>query len=393
MLNRDQQATAEQFFQTVIAPLKKAAAFDKAHAEARAELANESLKLAMAGLAAGGLDPERLNRLAEERSAKRRKLSEEGDRRAADASAEAARGLLEIAPVILPIEPINTVIDQMLFIRTYADQGSLIDSSVGSFDNWARYRLEGSRDLIPGIGRLSFFALWQNDQDEVAVIMAQPQLVVNARLVCDAEWSGVASWFGMSSVARGKVFARTTVWGMTPGVSSVVHEDEIAANDIEGGFFGDDGAVKIEINRILPATGVVVPANTYVMIEVEIYTEWSTQDGKVVLDAESGSHRIDVPQILVSHVGGSMPPPDPQPGMISLTTIVSDDGGFAGYAVTLSWAGATGARVDIYQNGAKVADTENDGSFSVQVTPGNYTFRVCEANSSVCSTDVAVTVP
>ena len=394
MLNTDKRDEAERFIETVIAPRRSASPVDRKYLKARSDLEAEDVKLAKTEIAASGIDFEKLDKLAAQRSGKRKKLADERHQRAIEESGNSARRLWGIGPIAFPIEPIDTVINEMLFIRSYADQGSVFASNIAPLDNWARYKMVSDSDYWDGTGRLSFFALWQNPQDEIAVILAKPQLIVNARLKCDADWSGVASWFGMSSIAKATVVARTTVWGMTAGISSVVNEKELAKIDIDGGFFGDDGAANIEINQMLEATGVVVPPNAYVMVEVEIFTVWTANGGgSVVLDAESGSHRIDVPQILISHVGTSMPPPEPQPGMITLTASVSGGGGSSGYAVTLAWAGAAGARVDIYQNGLKIADTENDGSFSVQVGSGNYTFRVCQTQPALCSPDVSVTVP
>jgi hypothetical protein len=48
--------------------------------------------------------------------------------------------------------------------------------------------------------------------------------------------------------------------------------------------------------------------------------------------------------------------------------------------------------VDIYQNGVRLGDTDNDGVWSNQIAPGTYSFRVCERLSSVCSAEVSVTV-
>ena len=37
-------------------------------------------------------------------------------------------------------------------------------------------------------------------------------------------------------------------------------------------------------------------------------------------------------------------------------------------------------------------NTANDGSFSVGLNPRTYVFRVCNAGTTVCSSDVSVTV-
>jgi hypothetical protein len=78
------------------------------------------------------------------------------------------------------------------------------------------------------------------------------------------------------------------------------------------------------------------------------------------------------------------PPLEPAP-TISLEVIRPDPD-----RVRLNWSGATASSVDIYRNGAKIATTPNDGSYSEMVAPGTYTYRVCNAGSTVCSADVTV---
>jgi hypothetical protein len=60
--------------------------------------------------------------------------------------------------------------------------------------------------------------------------------------------------------------------------------------------------------------------------------------------------------------------------------------------VTLTWTRATTSTVDILYNGAFYRNTENDGTFSVGLGPRTYLFRVCNAGTTVCSSDVSVTV-
>ena len=59
----------------------------------------------------------------------------------------------------------------------------------------------------------------------------------------------------------------------------------------------------------------------------------------------------------------------------------------------LSWSGATSANVDVYRNGAVVATTANDGSYT-DVTnnrgSATYVYQVCEAGTSTCSNEATV---
>ena len=60
----------------------------------------------------------------------------------------------------------------------------------------------------------------------------------------------------------------------------------------------------------------------------------------------------------------------------------------------LSWSGANGAQVDVYRGGYKVATVANSGAYSDNLgksAAGTYTYKVCEAASTVCSANVSVT--
>jgi hypothetical protein len=59
----------------------------------------------------------------------------------------------------------------------------------------------------------------------------------------------------------------------------------------------------------------------------------------------------------------------------------------------LTWSGATSANVDVYRNGSIVATTPNDGAYTDKPskTATSVTYKVCEAGTSTCSKEVAVT--
>jgi subtilisin family serine protease len=86
--------------------------------------------------------------------------------------------------------------------------------------------------------------------------------------------------------------------------------------------------------------------------------------------------------------------PPPPPATAVITTTVSLRYSAVGQPiVTVKWSGATTASVDIYRNGAKFINTPNDGVWSDRPkTRGVYTYRVCNAGTSTCSADAAVTI-
>src|SRR6478672_8557035 len=146
-VHKDARKKAEAFIEKVIVPRRAVASPDPKTGRARAELARKDLELAHGELTKSGLDPKRLDKLAAKGSKAHQKLAEDTRRRAVRASAAVAEWLKDLAPVIVPIEPIDTVIDTVTFIRSFAGQGVVIESNIGPGDNWARYRLNSSSDL------------------------------------------------------------------------------------------------------------------------------------------------------------------------------------------------------------------------------------------------------
>ncbi len=62
--------------------------------------------------------------------------------------------------------------------------------------------------------------------------------------------------------------------------------------------------------------------------------------------------------------------------------------------VNLAWSGADGSRVNLLRNGAALAATANDGSFSQAVGAGTWTYQVCERSTGGdCSAPQTITTP
>ncbi|HUP59461.1 MAG TPA: S8 family serine peptidase [Thermoanaerobaculia bacterium] len=59
----------------------------------------------------------------------------------------------------------------------------------------------------------------------------------------------------------------------------------------------------------------------------------------------------------------------------------------------LTWTGATTTNVDVYRNGALIITTANDGFHTDNINKkggGSYTYKVCNAGSTTCSSEVTV---
>ena len=93
MLNTDKRDEAERFIETVIAPRRSASPVDRKYLKARSDLEAEDVKLAKTKIAASGIDFEKLDKLAAQRSGKRKKLADERHQRAIEESGNSARRL------------------------------------------------------------------------------------------------------------------------------------------------------------------------------------------------------------------------------------------------------------------------------------------------------------
>lgn len=57
----------------------------------------------------------------------------------------------------------------------------------------------------------------------------------------------------------------------------------------------------------------------------------------------------------------------------------------------LSWSGATTSTVDIYRNTVRLLTTANDGQYNdARLPKGSFTYKVCNASTTICSPDVTV---
>jgi subtilisin family serine protease len=90
--------------------------------------------------------------------------------------------------------------------------------------------------------------------------------------------------------------------------------------------------------------------------------------------------------------GGSPPPPPPPPSGFTLSA--------SGYKVrgvqhaSLSWTGTSASSIDVYRDGVKIVTTANDGSHDDNINRkggGSYTYKVCEATTTICSNNATVT--
>jgi hypothetical protein len=284
---------------------KRVAPVSAADAEtrrARAEAERAQLDLARAELA-GAWDTDRLDALARGEEKARRARIDDGRLRAIEESGGLWTQLGELTPALPdPPAPMNVILDRVTFIRSFAGQGAVTDSHIGSLDSWAKYRLNASAQSVgeTGTGRLSFFTLWRNPRTQPIVARIGARVVTNAHLSADAEWNGVAAWFIGGSKAQATVRARTTVMAMwDSSVQAIVSDVILDSVGATGGFFGGDDSTTISTNEFLIGSAFSIPASAQVLIDVALLTEWEATSGSIGLDADSGAFQVGVPHLII----------------------------------------------------------------------------------------------
>ena len=297
MLRKVAVEAAESLIEKLAARARDNPRSDPKSAQHRANLRREDAALAKRELTASGINAERLDALAAERAQSRRKLAEQARVRAVEASHAAGDRLRALTPV-LPATPPNITIDEVTFIRSFAGTGVVSDSAIAPGENSAQYRFRSSDSNVAAIGRLSFFTLWKNANTGTKVVTAAARLLVNASLAAEGEWSGVAAWFGIGGFANATVRARTTLWALWNSALFATGPDaRLGSVNVDGSFFGGDDHAAIAFNDLLPPPTLMVPKQAYVLIEVELLTDWNAIGGSIDLDAESGGFRVSVPTI------------------------------------------------------------------------------------------------
>lgn len=279
----------------------------KSFAEDRTKLRRKDAQLIKRALLTDGLDFKRLDALAADRDKAHRKLAKDAIRQALAESEAAARRLHALTPEsVAPADPQDMVLDQVLFVRSFLNTGTISDSGTFPGQNWAQYRFwsgqdHGSSDIRDWEhGRLSFFTLWQNKKNRTVFVSAAARLMVNAHLSVSAEGTGIASWLGFAPFSHATVKARTTLFAMgASGGSAVGDVVVLGTAKADAGFLSDSDSESIQFNDVLPAPAIAVPKQAFVLIEVELLIDHSGGE-PIDFDAESGAFRIDQPTITLT---------------------------------------------------------------------------------------------
>jgi serine protease len=204
----------------------------------------------------------------------------------------------------------------------------------------------------------SFYA-WSNDEGIPAISLscAQAQAalanqhVETANLISHIEHdtSGYEAWSGTSMATPHVSGVAALVWSHNPSWSNAIIRQALQSSAINLGNKNSYGFGLVQAKAAL-----------------------------AVLAGDGGGEEEPPPE------------PPPEPGTLSLFANVYKLKGVT--HVDLAWAGATSAYVDIFRD-TTIATVANTGVYTDNTGlrgGGSLTYRVCEANTSTCSGDVAV---
>jgi len=221
--------------------------------------------------------------------------------------------------------------------------------------------------------------------------------------------AGVAAlYLGMNPSASPATVRDATYAATTKGVvtsSSTANNHLLYSGFIAGG--GGGGTAPVASFTADPPSGVAPLTVSFTDTSSGSPTSWAwdfQDDGSVDSALQNPSFTFATPGdytviLTATNTYGSssatatitvMEPPPPPAGItLSVTGYKVKGVQFA----DLTWSGATGTNVDVYRNATLITTTANDGAHTDNIGKkggGSYTYKVCEAGTTTCSNEVAI---
>jgi len=119
------------------------------------------------------------------------------------------------------------------------------------------------------------------------------------------------------------------------------------------------------------------------------FGDGTTGQGKVVSHSYSSNGSYNA-TLTVTDSGGVTTSTSKTASSIKLTATVAKGTNLR--QVSLSWAGSNATAFDVYRNGVWIVTVVGTPYTEAFSKPGTYTYKVCEANKSICSNSVTVSV-
>lgn len=242
-----------------------------------------------------------LDQLQREHTAELRRIAEdaksnaigrsEGASRRIEAAVTVQRDALALLPFD-PLDPTTHLLLSALFVRSSPTGENLGDSHLEPGLNWAKWRCQVSGDAIRSRGaeKVSFYILWQNPREVAVLADILVRLTINGHCECNADGTGVASWFFPDSQSEVDISAQLTIWPLwlshAPRLPVAI--TPIADVSAGGGFFGDSNEESISAAPAVMTTQFAIPANAYILIEASVVAEYDALNGSVDVDFASG---------------------------------------------------------------------------------------------------------
>jgi hypothetical protein len=178
------------------------------------------------------------------------------------------------------------------------------DSAVLAAGSWAKFRVDSSRSS--GSEEMSFYFLWDNPSSGYAVIDVDAFLVLNGHGRAGSDGGVFPSLSGRYSNLQIHARLYLLEWWNQPPTQPFPQADTtrlaLALSTNTGGW-GSVGAIEsasVFRGFDLRHTQMLVPPGGVVVFEVAAGVGYSTSDGSINVDFESGSFEVMAPGVIVT---------------------------------------------------------------------------------------------
>jgi hypothetical protein len=190
-------------------------------------------------------------------------------------------------------------LDKPFLIWAQPHANIISDSSIESFNSWAKIRVTTSADQ--GTENLSFYFLWDNPTDFYAVINAATFMSASGHLkaVATGGLSGIDPTSRFSDVGCSANFALWSWWQNPPPHTDYATQ-VLASIGVSASFWDKSATANVSDGASLNRTMFLVPPRGVVVFEVAFTVDYYQGHGHCDADFESGSFRITCPVVVVS---------------------------------------------------------------------------------------------
>jgi hypothetical protein len=253
-------------------------------------------------------DRSELQSLKDEHEAAMRRFAFDAKEQTLQGSAEASRRLEALAGAERAVldpdridthSPWITSSPPVRFVRASPTGGDLYDSSLDDGNSWAKWRCTTSHHSS-GTEKVSFFHVWQNPHQSLALADISIKLNLTGHLECSAEgWGVPAGWF-TEELSVADLGARMTIRPLWTAYDPSQHpHDAVQLQRLIAlaGVLDDTEQTAVNASASL-TTQFAVPAEAYILIEAAVAVDYANSTD---VDFASGDHfRVSRPYCFVT---------------------------------------------------------------------------------------------